>query len=130
MSIVLIMNIMFASASSGPSTDDGSRMIFLLSVILMLSVAYILTHFVVTKLQRRFLFISGFEYILLGLGLSLTTLYSDHQKILPVLILSVGYFGLVQGIEKGGLQKSLQDWKEVFVWLLLKVFLHLSSLVP
>ena len=40
----------------------------------------------------------------MGLGLSLTALYSDHQKILPVLILSVGYFGLVQGIH-GGIQK-------------------------
>ena len=106
MSILVVMNGMQAIASSTESSsDDGSRMIFLLSVIMMLSFAYILTHFVVTKLQRRFLFISGFEYILLGLGLSLTSLYSDHQKILPVLILSVGYFGLVQGIEKGGFQK-------------------------
>ena len=105
MFLFLLMHYFSAFASGGSSgSDDGESMIFLLSVILMLSFAYILTHFVVTKLQNRFLFISGFEYILLGLGLSLTTLYSDHQKILPVLILSVGYFGLVQGIH-GGIQK-------------------------
>ena len=83
MFLFLLMHYFSAFASGGTSgSDDGESMIFLLSVILMLSFAYILTHFVVTKLQKRFLFISGFEYILLGLGLSLTALYSDHQKIL------------------------------------------------
>ena len=34
--------------------------------LFMIAIAYLLAHFVVDKLQKRYLFVSGIEYIALG----------------------------------------------------------------
>ena len=86
---LFLLIIISAFASGGASSDDGESMIFLLSVILML-VAYILTR-CCCKTRRDFCLFLDLN-ILLGLGLSLR-LSILTTKNLPVLILSVGYFG-------------------------------------
>ena len=51
------------------AAESGDSMILLLSVLGLISAAYLLTHFIVDRLQKWLLFVSGAEYILLGLVL-------------------------------------------------------------
>ena len=60
-----------ASPDSHGASDGGDgSMILLLAVLGLISAAYLLTHFIVDRLQKWLLFVSGAEYILLGLVLS------------------------------------------------------------
>lgn len=70
----------------------------------LVSVAYLLTHLVVERAQQRFLFVSGAEYVLLGLVLGphvLTTLQplADLEGLAPVLAFAAGWVGLLYGFE-------------------------------
>jgi hypothetical protein len=70
----------------------------LLVLLLMVAAAYLLGHFVVDRLQRRYLFVSGAEYIVLGLALSSIEIF-DPVALAPVIIFAVGYYGIVYGLE-------------------------------
>ncbi len=72
----------------------------LLILLAFVAVAYLLTHFVVDRLQRRFLFASGLEYILLGvlLGPNLHVL-TDLDSLAPVIAFGAGWIGLLYGME-------------------------------
>ena len=66
--------------------------------------AYLLTHFVVERLQRRLLFRSGFEYVLLGIVLGPTVVeqvhpFSDLTALGPVFAFVAGWVGLLYGLE-------------------------------
>ena len=76
-------------------------MLFLLTIV---GGAYLLTHVVVDRLQQRFLFRSGLEYILLGvvLGPAVVTEvhpFSDLTALGPVFAFVAGWVGLLYGLE-------------------------------
>ena len=66
--ILFFFNTVFASASEDVVTGaEGNA--FLLALIGIVLAAYLLTHFVVARLQKRYLFVSGIEYLILGMAL-------------------------------------------------------------
>jgi hypothetical protein len=77
------------------------------TVLLLLGVvgaAYLLTHFVVERAQQRFLFVSGVEYVLLGVMLSPVMLpqfqlLDDLTRLAPVFAFAAGWVGLLYGLE-------------------------------
>lgn len=70
----------------------------------MVASAYLLTHFVVERAQQRFLFVSGIEYVGLGIVLGPAALphiqpFSDLTRLGPVYAFAAGWVGLLYGLE-------------------------------
>jgi hypothetical protein len=90
-------------AGSGPSELGAAAMA--VGLTLAVALAYLLAHFVVGRLERRFLVLSGPEYVLLGvlLGPAVPALrVLDHlAPLMPVIALAVGWVGLLRGMELG-----------------------------
>ncbi len=102
---MLIAGALFGSlahASGGGGAEeavgvDGS-MVLLLTLLGGIGAAYLLAHFLVDRLQRRWLFTSGAEYVLLGVLLgSAPGVLSDHASMAPVLAFGTGWIGLLHG---------------------------------
>lgn len=87
-----------AAASGGGGHGDDAQQAVLV-ILLMVGAAYLLAHFVVDWLQRRFLFVSGVEYIVIGLGLSALHVFSDMGRLAPIIVLAAGWVGLVYGMQ-------------------------------
>ncbi len=74
-------------------------------VVLLLAVgsAYLVTHLLVDRLQRRFLVLSGFEYMALGLALGPAVpaidVLQDLEGLMPIIALAAGWVGLLRGVE-------------------------------
>jgi len=88
-----------AHASTGGAADSvGQRAV--VALLLVVGAAYLLAHAVVDWLQRRFLVVSGAEYILLGVGLGLLAGEAlDISGLAPILSLAAGWVGLIYGME-------------------------------
>lgn len=78
----------------------------LLVVVLlgMVAAAYLLTHFVVEWFQRRFLLITGIEYMLLGVLLGPAVVpeisaLADLQGLSPIIAFAAGWVGFLYGME-------------------------------
>ena len=75
-----------------------------LGLIVVVAVAYLLTHFVVNRLQRRFLFVSGVEYVLLGVLLgpavvNTIEVFDNLGRLAPVIAFAAGWIALIYGME-------------------------------
>ncbi|MEQ1565048.1 MAG: hypothetical protein ABMA64_05375 [Myxococcota bacterium] len=78
-----------------------STMLLLLGVV---AGAYLLTHFVVERAQRTFLFVSGIEYLVLGVALGPHVVpevapLADLNRLGPVFAFAAGWLGLLYGLE-------------------------------
>lgn len=89
---------------------DGLALGTLVGLLVLVSGAYLLAHFVVDRLQKRFLVVAGAEYLLLGVLLGpatqtewaaahhLTVLTSDNLTgLMPFIALAAGWVGLMRG---------------------------------
>ena len=81
--------------------DSLTTVLFLLTIV---GGAYLLTHFVVERLQQRFLFRSGLEYVLLGIVLGPAAVeqvhpFSDLTALGPIFAFAAGWVGLLYGLE-------------------------------
>ncbi len=90
-----------ARASEGGETDSTLAVVALIGVV---AGAYQLTHFVVGRLQRLFLVLAGFEYVVLGILLGPQVpleipAFSHLDDLMPVVALAVGWIGLLRGME-------------------------------
>jgi len=83
-------------------------MAMLLVALLMIAIAYLLAHFVVDRLQRRYLFVSGVEYILLGVGLSFFKIFQHSESFMPAIAFALGWVGILYGLT-GDLRKQRQE---------------------
>jgi hypothetical protein len=75
--------------------------LFLLAVVVG---AYMLTHFVVERLQRTYLLVTGVEYMLLGVLLGPNVVeqihpFTDLRALGPVFAFAAGWIGLLYGME-------------------------------
>lgn len=82
--------------------DNGA--VTVLALLALVGLAYLLAHFVVAWIQRRFLVVSGLEYILLGVALGPTVspdlqVISDLTVLAPVIAFAAGWVGLLYGTE-------------------------------
>jgi hypothetical protein len=88
-----------ALAAGGGASSD--RLATVVTLVGFVAFAYLVTHFVVERLQKRFLFASGAEYLLLGvlLGPVSLGLLGDAHGLAQVLALAAGWVGLLYGME-------------------------------
>jgi len=80
-------------------------MIAVLFFLSLVAIAYLLTHFVVEKLQHRFFFTSGGEYVLLGVAVGPFTPWLEVvnpdtlRQLAPLMSLAIGWLGLLYGMQ-------------------------------
>jgi len=86
----------FAGAGGG---GEGPPMMALLWGLLLLAFVYLSARFIVDRLQRHYLFSSGFEYIALGVGLSYAAVFQGGQTYLPAITFAIGWIGLMFGMQ-------------------------------
>lgn len=89
------------SYAADAPVNSMSTVLMLLGIV---SSAYLLTHFVIERAQQRFLFVSGVEYILLGVVLGPHVLpeiapFSDLTQLAPIFAFAAGWVGLLYGLE-------------------------------
>lgn len=82
---------------------DGSAF-GVLVLILGVGAAYLLAHAVVDRMQRRFLVLTGAEYLLLGMLLGPLVapglrVFERLDPVLPLVALAAGWVGLLRGME-------------------------------
>ncbi|TFH32811.1 MAG: hypothetical protein E4H00_00540 [Myxococcales bacterium] len=116
-----------ARAASGSTRDDNpSELSTVVLLVVVIGVAYVLAHNVVERLQRRFLVVSGAEYLLLGflLGPAFPAIHAldNVSGLLPVIALAAGWVGLLRGtdFDFASLQRlDPATWRVVFLHHLL-----------
>jgi len=59
---------------------------------------YLTAHFLVERLQKKYLFASGAEYIALGIGLSYLAVFPQREIYIPAITFAVGWIGLMFGL--------------------------------
>jgi len=110
------------SAQTGGADDLGTVVL----IVTVIGVAYVLAHYVVERLQRRFLVVSGAEYLLLGflLGPAFPAIHAldNVTGLLPIIALAAGWVGLLRGtdFDFASLQRlDPATWRIVFLHHLL-----------
>jgi len=95
-----------ARASGGSGEGDGNELLVVVALVAAVAVAYLLAHLVVGRLQKRFLVLAGFEYILLGALLGghehmpyHIPAFANLENLFPIVALAVGWVGLLRGME-------------------------------
>jgi hypothetical protein len=116
-----------AHAANGPGPKGAaSELGTTVLLVMMIGVAYVLAHSVVDRLQRRFLVVSGAEYLLLGVLLGPTFpaigALNNLTGLLPIIALAAGWVGLLRGtdFDFASLQRlDPATWRIVFLHHLL-----------
>ncbi len=116
-----------AHAANG-SDQDGApgELGTVVLLVIVIGAAYVLAHNVVERLERRFLVVSGAEYLLLGflLGPAFPAIHAfdNVTGLLPIIALAAGWVGLLRGtdFDFASLQKlDPATWRIVFLHHLL-----------
>ncbi len=114
-----------AASDAGPKGSAGELGTVVILVV-VIGAAYVLAHNVVERLQRRFLVVSGAEYLLLGVLLGPTFpaigVFDNITGIVPIIALAAGWVGLLRGTDFNfaSLQKlDPATWRIVFLHHLL-----------
>jgi len=103
-------SVALASGSGGHGGAEaahgggGSSMITVLFLLAVVIGAYMLTHFVVERLQRTYLLVTGVEYMLLGVLMGPNVVeqihpFTDLRALGPVFAFAAGWIGLLYGME-------------------------------
>lgn len=116
-----------ACAAGGPGSTGAARELgTIVLLVMIIGVAYVLAHGVVDRLQRRFLVVSGAEYLLLGVLLGPTFpaihAFENLTGLLPIIALAAGWVGLLRGtdFDFASLQRlDPATWRIVFLHHLL-----------
>lgn len=78
-------------------------MLTILQLIAVLALGYLSAHFLIDKLQSKFFFASGIEYILLGvlIGPGVTNIMTPEvvRQLNPFISVSIGSLGLLYGLQ-------------------------------
>lgn len=95
-----------ADGGHGEQAGQSDSTLTIVVLLALVASAYLLTHFVVGRIQRRFLVLVGIEYILLGVCLgpevpwrNVASVADQLPSLLPIIALAVGWIGLVRGME-------------------------------
>ena len=101
LAVLAVVLVPSAARAAGGGSDGSLTEVVLL--LLVVAAAYLLANSVVGRLQRRFLVLSGFEYIVLGVVLgpavALLPVFRELTGVLPVIALAAGWIGLIRGME-------------------------------
>ena len=94
----MVSLLLLPQAFAGGGDGSTAPMIPLLWGLFLVGFVYITAHFVVERLQKRYLFSSGVEYIALGMGLSSLAVFHDRDTYIPAITFAVGWIGLMFGL--------------------------------
>ncbi len=94
----------WAFAAEGAASGGSSigRLLFLIGVV---AAAYLLAHLVLERAQQRFLFVSGIEYVGLGIVLGPAVFpekvqpFGDLARLAPIFAFTAGWVGLLHGLD-------------------------------
>jgi len=99
----LWVDVAQAGGSGANSHGDDTTLTTVVTLVLGVGAAYLLAHFVVDSLQKRFLLSTNAEYIVLGvlMGPSVAAIpaFQDLTPIAPIIALATGWVGLLYGME-------------------------------
>lgn len=100
----MILHLTTALAGGAEHAAEPSASGRVLGALVIVGLAYLLAHFVVNRLQRRLLFVSGAEYILLGLllgpaGAGALAVFDNLGSLAPIIAFAAGWVGLLYGME-------------------------------
>ena len=84
---------------AGGGVEEEVSMMPLIFGLILLSFTYMAAHVIVDRLQRRYLFVSGIEYVALGMGLSYLAVFHNPQTYLPAITFAIGWVGLTYGLK-------------------------------
>jgi len=122
----LAMTAVASAASDGEPKGSAGELGTVVVLVVVIGAAYVLAHSVVERLQRRFLVVSGAEYLLLGVLLGPTFpaigVFDNITGIVPIIALAAGWVGLLRGtdFDFASLQKlDPATWRIVFLHHLL-----------
>lgn len=115
-----------ARAASPGAEEGAGELTTVVFLVMVIGVAYVLAHNVVERLQRRFLVVSGAEYLLLGVLLGPTFpsihVFENMTGLVPIIALAAGWVGLLRGtdFDFASLQRlDPATWRIVFLHHLL-----------
>ncbi len=110
------------AAGGGGDAGGAGELGTVVVLVVLIGAAYVLAHNVVERLQRRFLVVSGAEYLLLGVLIGPAVFpigaLDDISGIVPVIALAAGWVGLLRGtdFDFASLQKlDPTTWRIVFL---------------
>lgn len=102
--LLCLLTPAMAAAGGGGANPEQTQS----AVVLLLAIAgmYLIADFVVDWIAKKFLFLAGVEYILLGVLIggqlfSQVTLLGETESYLPFVALGLGWLGLMRGMEGG-----------------------------
>ena len=93
-----LSQLALASADHAPPPGSDQSTTLVLSLIIMVGAAYLLAHFVVGYLQKRLTFVSGAEYIILGIGLAAVGVLPETQRYATAIVFAIGWAGIDFGL--------------------------------
>ena len=92
-----------STAFAAGGAEDGDNLSEVVGLLVVVGVAYLITDFLVERLQRRLLAVSGLEYMVLGVLLGPLVpqirAFDDLTGLLPIIALAAGWFGILRGVE-------------------------------
>ena len=93
-----------AHGAADMAHGGGGSLVTVLFLLVVVALAYILTHFVVERLQKRYLLLTGIEYVLLGVVLGPNVVeqvrpFTDLRALGPIFAFAAGWVGLLYGME-------------------------------
>lgn len=113
-----ISKVAMASGQAHPTEGDDA-MLVVVFVIMAVGIAYVATHTFVERLHRRYLFVSGIEYIVLGILLGPHVpgihAFENVEALSPIIALGVGWVGLVYGLDLNA--RELVEARDSSAWL-------------
>ncbi len=90
-----------AIASGGGGGEGASMYQNILLILAVIGVAYLISHLLLDRIQRRFGIVTGVEYIVLGAVVGPAFGLLDHaslEQFTPAVVLGTGSLGLITGI--------------------------------
>jgi len=100
--VALVLAAPSAAYAAGGGSDPGTTTAVVL-VLLVVGSAYLVANFIVDRLQRMLLIVTGFEYLLLGVFLGPTVpavhVLDNLSGMMPIIALAAGWVGLLRGMD-------------------------------
>jgi len=102
LAMALVLGAPSAAFAAGGGGDPETTTTVVL-VLLLVGSAYLIANFIVDRLQRMLLIVTGFEYLILGVFLGPTVpavhVLDNLSGMMPIIALAAGWVGLLRGMD-------------------------------
>jgi hypothetical protein len=102
LAMALVLAAPSAAFAAGGGGDKGTTTTVVM-VLVVVGLAYLIANFIVDRLQRMLLIVTGFEYLILGVFLGPTVpavhVLDNLSGMMPIIALAAGWVGLLRGMD-------------------------------